>query len=355
MRILLLLIILLPLNSFGQREIWLESKVKGGFLIAHRSIMGHLATEHAMAGELSCLIQSNQEKAWHKPYKQPIYGATLFFGSTGNRKLLGYQTALLADIRFPLVRYKNYSLNLRTSGGLAYGNRVFDNTDPELIYSIAISSHINAAIMLGLESRLRFKKSSLSLAIDMTHFSNGSTTVPNLGLNVPFLSVGYGYNIVKPDSIHSVQTTPFKKYWEFGAIAIGSIKQVFPTGGKTYPIFGFNAVARRFFNYTSGMEVSFDVISKQAIMSYQHELEKSQLDIVQLGVFAGYLLPLDKLHLVVGMGYYVRDKYQPEDIFYHRVGMRYVFDNGININLVLKSHWARADYVEYGIGYTFRR
>ena len=48
-------------------------------------------------------------------------------------------------------------------------------------------------------------------------------------------------------------------------------------------------------------------------------------------------------------------KYRPEDLFYHRVGMRYVFDNGINMNLVLKSHWARADYVEYGIGYTFKR
>ena len=40
---------------------------------------------------------------------------------------------------------------------------------------------------------------------------------------------------------------------------------------------------------------------------------------------------------------------------YHRVGLRYVFANGININLVLKSHWARADYVEYGIGYTFKK
>ena len=55
--------------------------------------------------------------------------------------------------------------------------------------------------------------------------------------------------------------------------------------------------------------------------------------------------------MVIGMGAYVRDKYKPNDKLYHRVGMRYVFDNGINLNLALKSHWARADYVEYGIGY----
>ena len=55
------------------------------------------------------------------------------------------------------------------------------------------------------------------------------------------------------------------------------------------------------------------------------------------------------------MGIYLKDKYQPEDFLYHRVGMRYVFENGININLVLKSHWARADYTEFGIGYSFKR
>jgi hypothetical protein len=35
------------------------------------------------------------------------------------------------------------------------------------------------------------------------------------------------------------------------------------------------------------------------------------------------------------------------------VGMRYRFDNGLLLNLVLKSHWAKADYVEWGVGYTF--
>ena len=54
------------------------------------------------------------------------------------------------------------------------------------------------------------------------------------------------------------------------------------------------------------------------------------------------------------MGVYIKDKYQPEDYFYHRVGMRYYFKNGLNAQVVLKSHWARADYVEWGLGYTFK-
>jgi hypothetical protein len=53
------------------------------------------------------------------------------------------------------------------------------------------------------------------------------------------------------------------------------------------------------------------------------------------------------------MGYYLRDKYKPEDFLYHRVGFRYYLKNGITVNCVLKSHWAKADYAEFGIGYTF--
>jgi hypothetical protein len=49
----------------------------------------------------------------------------------------------------------------------------------------------------------------------------------------------------------------------------------------------------------------------------------------------------------------VRDVYNPDDMFYHRLGLRYQFKEHLLLNLVLKSHWARADYIEYGIGYVF--
>jgi hypothetical protein len=62
---------------------------------------------------------------------------------------------------------------------------------------------------------------------------------------------------------------------------------------------------------------------------------------------------LDKLTLVAGMGVYLKDRYDSDNEIYHRVGMRYQCDNGLLLNVVLKSHWAKADYAEWGIGYTF--
>lgn len=346
---------LVTLTGYSQEQTWIDLRLKGGFLMAHRSIMGHLANEHAIAGELSYIRRGSGEKPWHEAYHNPTYGGTLFFGSTGNRELMGYYTGGYAFMSVPFFRFKGYTFSGKMGAGIGYGSKVYDPTDSLLILSMAVSTHFNAQVVLGVESRFEFGNHSLSLGLDMTHFSNGATKVPNLGLNLPFVSLGYGYK-VKERNLDSVfHHDSYKKQWQFGAIGILSMKEVHPTNGRKYPVYGFNVVGRRLFKPAVGMEISFDFISKQAILGYQTSVPKTQAEIIQLGVFCGYLLPMDKLHVVVGMGYYVKDKFQPEDAMYHRVGLRYVLDNGINLNLVLKSHWARADYVEYGIGYTFKR
>jgi hypothetical protein len=111
---------------------------------------------------------------------------------------------------------------------------------------------------------------------------------------------------------------------------------------------------RKLFRPKVGMEIAFDLMSKQSVFNYKGYVPKTQWTIFQMGVYAAYVLPLDHMQIVLGMGAYVKDRYQPDGPLYHRIGMRYQFDNGVTANLVLKSHWAKADYIEYGIGYTFK-
>lgn len=354
MKLVLFLFVLLSAQlSLGQDDIWLEGRGKAGFLVAHRSIMGHVATEHAFAGELSLMKQGLGSKSWHEAYKNPYYGITAFFGTVGNRELLGHYIGCYGFISIPLIKFRNYSFSGKLGSGLGYGTKVYDPESNPL--SIPVSTHFNAMVSMAVESRLIFNRHELVLALDMTHFSNGAAKVPNLGLNLPYVSLGYGYKMKGGSSDSLILHPEFEKYWEFGGIGILSVKEVFPTGQKKYPVYAASLSARRYFKRSVGAELCFDFISKQAIFGYQPDVPKTQGEIVQLGLFAGYLLPMNHLHAVIGMGVYIKDKFQPEDAMYHRVGLRYVFDNGLNINLVLKSHWARADYVEYGIGYTFRK
>lgn len=355
MKIITLILFLLFQHSvFSQKfdDHWIEVKGKVGFLAGHRPIMGHLAQEHAFGTEISYLFQPNGRKNWQQQFKNPMYGVTFFAGSVGNSKLLGNYFSLFGTVRIPMITAKWYKFSLQLGAGLSHGTKRYNQS--ENILSMATSTLLNAHIMMGVESRFTFGSHAINLTLDMTHFSNGAFQVPNLGLNLPFLSLGYGY-IIRKNKESFEKIGEFMKRWEFGAVGYFSAKELFPIGGKKYPIFGLNLVGRRYFRQYCGMEASFDIMYKQSIQAYQHDVKKSDLEMMQLGVFVGYILPFHRFHLITGMGVYVKDKYQPQDRFYHRVGMRYVFENGLNINLVLKSHWARADYIEYGIGYTFKR
>ena len=184
-------------NLLAQEDTWIDLRGKAGFLVAHRSIMGHLATEHAFAGELSYIKRGQGEKAWHEAYKNPTYGFTAFFGSTGNRELMGHYIGGYTFISFPLIRYKAYTFSGKMGCGIGYGTKIYDSEDSLLKLSMAVGSHFNAMVCMGVESRFEFNDHSFTVGLDMTHFSNGASQVPNLGLNLPYVSMGYGYRIKK--------------------------------------------------------------------------------------------------------------------------------------------------------------
>ena len=329
----------------------IEVKPKIGFLVAKRGEVAHLPSAHTFAGEISFVLHTNGKKDWHKAFNYPTIGATLIGASVGNEKILGTFWGSYAFIEFPFLKTKHYQLSGKLGNGLALGTKVYDpQTDPK---NSVVSTHLNALVCFGLQNRFTFNRSQFAIGLDLTHFSNGAFKVPNIGINMPFLSIGYGYRFksTEKDTTNKI-TLPFRKIL-YGLSTIYSHKEIFPTGLGKLPVYEISSFARYFFNHKVGCEFSLDVVSKQVILRYKPEIQKNQLDVIQVGVFAGYLLPLDKFHLVLGMGMNIRDKYQPESFLYHRIGMRYYFENGIHLNAVLRSNWAKADFVEWGIGYTF--
>ena len=335
----------------------LEFRLKYGFLAAHRGVMAHIPQSQAYAGEITWYTQGYGRKAWQLPYRNPFMGFTTFFGSVGNDRILGKYFGAYGFIEFPFVKSDRFIFAGKLGAGLGYTKKIYDPiSNPK---NTAIGSHFNAMICIALKSQYFLnERNYLSFAIDMTHFSNGASQTPNLGLNLPYLSLGYGYSFQhqkwKAEEIVAPSSVIPQRRWVYGGMLIGSFKEIYPTGGKKYPVFALNLHAKRYFRPKVAMELGVDFISKQAIMDYKREIPKSQWDILQMGVFAGYILPLDRLQFILGMGAYFKDKIQPESIFYHRVGMRYYFHQGWHANLVLKSNFAKADYVEYGIGYTFK-
>jgi hypothetical protein len=73
-------------------------------------------------------------------------------------------------------------------------------------------------------------------------------------------------------------------------------------------------------------------------------------DYKRVGVFIGHELFVNKISVVAQLGYYVYYPFDFEGKIYNRVGMKRYFGKKIFGAVTLKSHGAKAEAVEFGIG-----
>lgn len=328
-----------------------QCRLKTGFLAAHRGVLSHLPQNIAFATELSYYKHLKQQKTWTESYKYPTVGATFFYGSVGNNEILGKYAAIYGFVEIPLFVRTHFELNWKLGSGLGYTNRIYDPIlNPK---NMAISTHINSMMIIGIQSKFRFQKNIMSLGIDLTHFSNSAYKIPNYGINIPYVSLSYGRQLEGDRKMNRTENIIEFKRMYYGAYSFFSIKEVDPYGIKKYPVYAAGLFGRYFFHQKSGVEMGIDLISNQSMFAFEPQVEKNQWSILQLGVYSGYLVPLNHFHFFFGMGAYVRDRFHPNGLLYHRIGFRYQLINGFYGNMTLKTHWGRADYMEAGVGYVF--
>jgi len=356
MRSTLILFVLLAHCFISFAQSGFEYRQKIGFLIAHRSLMAHLPVAPAVASEFSYVHQTKNEKEWHHAYRQPLIGGTLFYGSVGNNQILGRFLGMYGFVELPIIKKNNYRLDFRFGTGLGYTNKPYDAVqNPD---NVAIGSKVNAMMCFALKQSYRIKNYGLTFGIDMTHFSNASFQMPNLGINVPYLSLGvqrfFDSNTnTKPHFKQKAEQQ--KQALSYGASLIYSQKEMRPVGVGRFPVYAANVFARKYFGPKAGLEVSLDVIYKMGLLQHPSYPQAAGLDPLQLGLFVGYVQPFDKLHFVYGTGFYLRDVLQPDNAFYIRLGTRYAFTPKLEGMFTLKTHYAKADYMELGLMYHFNQ
>lgn len=341
--------------SFSQSKwenVGIEVRPKVGFLLPHRSVMTHLLKGHAVGGELNLVKQTSGRQEWEMEYGRPRYGVSVYFSDFGNIEVLGQAFGTQGFVELPMATYRSWSLNGKLTAGLGFVTKKFDLEDNPK--NNAIGSHLNALVIFGVNINKYFKQSTWSLGIDMTHLSNGAASLPNLGINVPYLSLGYT-RYFQPLFIAEEATSQPIAFVQhaFYTSALFSLKQIYPTGGRHYFVGSASAIYHHQFTRKAAVDIAFDVISNQSHAD-ETSATVSQWDILQLGVYAGYVLPVNQFDYLLGMGYYVKKTINPNGPVYHRFGFRYHLNEKVMLNLSIKSHWGKADYFEYGIVYRWR-
>lgn len=264
----------------------------------------------------------------------------------------GDSYALMAALNFSLLKVKKVELFVTPGLGLGYlGETWFTNEN------ILVGSHLNFSSRIALKMAARITPSaSLMAGLDILHFSNAGTRVPNNGMNVSSLSLGIVRSLnarkkISADTVPWRRPIAFKKHSvdlgvNFGRRGVYRSKDgLYKTGlyaGYNYrvtPVLGFGAGVDAVYYHTI-----YD--PSRNLETYQSKA--SSLDRWRVGAAIGPDLWMGKLGLMTKFGYYLHYNSLLDIKTYWTSGLKYHVRDWIAVQAKIYVHQTEADFAGFG-------
>jgi hypothetical protein len=353
--ILFLLLLLSCFWSHAQEFMPYHVRVKAdhGFVVLHTPKLYYLVREKVQGLEVEWVKQTFGEKQWHQRYNFPAWGIAYAYRGLGNRDLLGHSHTLLINTYFPLVRKNLWQANFSAGTGPGIINKKFHHLDH--YKNIAIGSHLNVAIKFEANAELNTKAGNLGAALALTHFSNGAYTSPNLGLNIPTFGLTYKYFFGNKRNVKLDSLPPVKKAFEKTILFAAGVKEIAPPGGSKFVTLTGSFAWTKVFGYKSRLGAGIDLVHDPSAGARleRDSLPFSSIDNIKSGLYLTHEWMISDFSMITQAGFYLYAKKNTEGNLYQRIGFRYSWKENYFVNVSLKTHFANADYGEFGIGYRF--
>ncbi len=361
LKVIKLVLLLLPFLLKGQNSPKTDFILSGqghyGYIISHRNNMGNLIKGHIYGGELNYIFRTDGCKPWQQVHKYPEIGVCFLHLYLANPQQLGNLDALYpyANIRLNKLKWK-MGFNLRMGVGVAYVSKPFDRITNH--QNAAIGSYLNGFVNLRLSTNVMLSQSwRLDAGVGLTHASNGAISTPNLGLNIATFNLGLGYAFGNKACVYKKDTImPAVRRWQPSVLAVVGIKELENPEGPKYFAYGLQANLYRTLNYKNklggGVEMAYNTATQQ-VWKNDSVFTNSPADIIQVGAKVSYSFNMYRFSLPVDFGVYVYKKQAYNGLFFHRIGLRYLINKHLIANATLLTHFAKADYFEWGLGYQF--
>jgi hypothetical protein len=346
-------------HKFRGANLLLEGRVNYGFMINHHLEM-KIFNAHFPAFELNLGKETYGLERWQYLYGFPIIGAAYWYSPLGGSEFVGSAHALFPYVNYPIIRKGKSELNVRVGLGLAYLTKRFDRL--ENYKYIAIGSHINAAINLMAEYRVRLNpRMNAAFGVALMHFSNGSTKTPNYGINTPSVNVAFAYRLSDPKGYLSRKVMPglFKfefpgtKSIDFELGATAAYKDMGSEYGRNFMIYNFFGSVSKQFSFKSSAGLGVDLThdgSDYYLARLNNVKVENNRELLRLGIGPVYRLSMSKLSYVFGLGFYLKGLMAPKNTYF-KLGLQYQFLPRLGANLTLRTHFGKADFVGLGLVY----
>ncbi|GHT34482.1 hypothetical protein FACS189434_10720 [Bacteroidia bacterium] len=337
-----------------------------GKILPHSDKVKPLIGDYVRGGEFAVEFPHYGGETWYYYYNYPTTAWALLFLDLGNWDKLGGAAAFYPYINLPLVNVQRFSFNIKMGAGVAYITEKFDKNKPVGTglqpvpeeNNLAIGSNFNGFLSLGTNFELLLMKNrGISLTADaaLNHFSNGSITKPNAGMNIFNLSAGIKYiPYIMPAPMRHKPSDRYKNWEPEVAFAAGMNEQNYTDPHKYLNMSLALGCYRPLTNrYRIGLNL--DVFFNNAFYAARTlpEYYAGESSKIRAGFSLCNELMFGDLSLGFNAGVYMINRIEHDGITYFKLLAKYRVYDRIFVTVAVKTHLQVAECAEIGVGYTF--
>ncbi|MDO7848278.1 acyloxyacyl hydrolase [Hymenobacter sp. M29] len=326
---------------------------QGSIIMAHTYAIRHLVASHPTGFEINLQRQTTGAAPWHGWYKYPKIGLALTYYDFHN-PVLGYAFAASPYISKTFSRGEKHDFSFRLGAGLAYLTNPY-NQETNHKNTIA-SSALNATLQFRFEYDYALTPHlGLLVGAGLNHYSNGATTKPNFGVNLPSVVLGLNYH----EQRHPAQTNPnaplpadVGQLFYNVSTSLG-YKQRTEGDKQKYLVSSVTLAVGRRMNRKSNLLLGLEGFNDRSLKATLNDTTRAGLkqpDVKKAGVFIGHELLFGRLAFDSHLGFYVYAPYKSSTPYYERLGLKYHFTNLLFGDVDLKIHRGAADVIEFKVG-----
>jgi len=228
-------------SSYAQlkNQFYVEPSLLFGKIVKHKEEVNFPVDGPSYGIELNAKWQTRGKKPWQEWQKYPSFGLQFLAYKLGNKEVLGSAIGVIPNITLHLMRGEKWNFNFQMGTGIAYLNRPYDRIDNPLNNAIGSSINNTTSVKFYLERKSQ-KDISANLGLVFTHFSNGGTRLPNLGINIPMLSLGFRHEKgrIEAKSFYKfAQPKSTEKKLGYTLSASLAYQEIREPGGPIFPVY----------------------------------------------------------------------------------------------------------------------
>lgn len=364
MRLFCLILTLLgaPILSSAQAEpekrYFFDLNTYAGSILRHNTDISHLIRNHPAGFTLALSERTFGNKPWQQGYNFPDTGISFVYQDMNN-PTLGRHFGLYGHFNFYLLQRK---LQLRIGQGIAYNTKPYDRETN--FRGNAYGSHFLSSthLMLNYHKEYIWEHWGLKGGFTLVHYSNANVKAPNTSTNTFALNLGVIYSLNSPETIpERIRKDSLPRVRQAPRINLAfrsGINESDVVGSGQFPFYIFSAYADKRLSRKSALQFGGDVFFSNFLKelirfqasSFPEMNVDPDADYRRVGLFVGHELFINKLSILTQLGYYIYYPFDFEGRTYNRVGLKRYINAKWYAALTLKSHAAKAEALELGIG-----